>query len=419
MDVATPGSYLLGNGDGTFGAPVTFNGGNFPSQAVVLPGNGFAHIVVASANSDDLTVERVSSSGLTRAPAFVTGERPEDVVAADFNGDGFMDLAAADYGVFGPGGVHVLLNDGTGLMTKNAHLAVQNPGAILAADFNRDGLMDLAVSSQSSGTTIFLGLGNGQFTQGATYSNLYGDCTNHAVGIVPSVCFATGDINGDGILDLVGAVWIDGQITVMLGNGDGTFRPGQTFAGIGPQTGLAIADFNGDGKPDLVFSVDQLGAVVYFGDGKGNFGAPLTLKSKTLAAGIAVGDVNGDGIPDIVLAGGQGSSLYFLVNSYFPADGKGGFGAEILLPADLAPNAVALADVNGDGKLDIISANYQANNVSVSVNLGNGAFEAPVLYAVGISPCQLTVTDLTGSGLPDIVVVNQYQTITELFHWRH
>jgi hypothetical protein len=429
LDVATPASYLLGNGDGTFGAPVTFYGGNFPNQAVIVSredfrradffGDDFAKIVVASGSADDLTVVRASFRGLVQAPTFVVGARPEDIAAADFNGDGSVDFAVADYGVFGAGGVHIFLNTGNGVMKQGVDLAVQNPGAILAADFNRDGLMDLAVSSQSTGTTIFLGQGNGEFVQGSTYPNLYGDCTNHAVGIVPSVCFATADVNGDGILDLAGANWIDGQITVMLGNGDGTFRLGQTFAGTGPQTGLAIADFNGDGKPDLAFSVQQLGAVVYFGNGKGTFGNPLTLKSKALAAGIAAGDVNGDGIPDIVLAGGQGSSLFSLVNSYFPGEGNGHFGAEVIVPADLAPNAVKLADVNGDGKLDIISANYQANNVSVSVNEGNGVFGTPALYVTGISPCQLTVTDLTGSGLPDVVVVDQYQTITELFHGPH
>lgn len=419
VDVATPGSYLLGNGDGTFSPPVTFNSGNSPNQAVIVCRDDYANIVVASANSDDLTVQPVSSLGLLAAPTFTAGARPEDVAAADFNGDGSVDLAVADYGVTGAGGVHVFLNTGLGGMQKTADLAVQNPGAILARDFNGDGLIDLAVSSQSTGTTIFLGQGNGQFIQGATYPNLYGDCTNHAVGIVPSVCFATADLNGDGILDLAGANWIDGQITVLLGNGDGTFRLGQTFTGTGPQTGLVIADFNGDGEPDLAFSVQDVGAVVYYGNGHGYFGKPLTLKSKALGAGIAAGDVNGDGIPDIVLAGGQGSSLYFLVNSYFPGDGSGGFGAEVIVAADLAPNAVALADVNGDGKLDIVSANYQANNVSVSLNEGNGVFGTPVLYVSGISPCQLAVTDLTGSGLPDIVVVNQYQTITELFHARH
>jgi len=426
VDVATPGSYLLGNGDGTFGPPVTFYGGNFPSQAVIVSHNDFprgdferdhfSKIVIASGSADDLTVQRVSSRGLLQAPTFIVGARPEDVAAADFNGDGSIDLAVADYGVFGSGGVHLFLNTGDGAMKKGADLAVLNPGAILTADFNRDGRMDLAVSSQSTGTTIFLGQGNGEFMQGATYPNLYGDCTNHAVGIVPSVCFATADVNGDGILDLAGANWIDGQITVMLGNGDGTFRLGQTFTGTSLQTGLAIADFNGDGNPDLAFSVQLLGAVVYFGNGDGTFGHPLTLKSKALAAGIAAGDVNGDGTPDIVLAGGQGSSLFSLVNSYFPGYGNGSFGSEVIVPADLAPNAVKLADVNGDGKLDIISANYQANNVSISINVGDGVFGTPALYVTGVSPCQLTVTDLNGSGLPDVVVVNQYQTITELFH---
>ncbi len=126
--------------------------------------------------------------------------------------------------------------------------------------------------------------------------------------------------------------------------------------------------------------------------------------------------MTGDGIPDIVLAGGQSASTFALANSYFPGLGGGAFGPEVFVAADLAPNAIALVDVNADGRLDIVSANYAANTASVSVNRSGGDFASPVLYAPGGEPCQLAVADLTGDGTLDVIVVDQASTITELVH---
>ena len=407
MDLASPGAILLGNGNGTFQAPQHFQSGSEPAMLVSADFNkdGFADLLIGNSGATNISILFGTPASMSRPLGFRTGAQPRDIVTADFDGDGKIDLAVA---AAGDNQVNIFLGTGNGLFTQGTNLAVKQPGALIAKDLNGDGKMDLAVSSDY-GTTIFLGNGDGTFHGVAQYPNFYGDCTFNAIQSTAAPCFVSADFNGDGIPDLAGALWIQDTVSIMLGNGDGTFRAGWTSPSTNdvPQ-GLATGDFNRDGKTDLAVSGYYGSVTVFPGRGDGTFGAAVAVRTgSNIGSGLAVGDVNGDGNPDIVLAGGSGSSIISLSVVVIPGNGDMTFGAPVSLLADQAPNAVVLADVNGDGRLDIASANLSSGDVSVLVNQGNLSFAPESLYGAGGAPVVIRAADFNRDGRKDLVVVNQ------------
>jgi len=327
------------------------------------------------------------------------------------------------------------------------------PDSVAVADVNGDGRPDIVTANYSDNTvSVLLGNGDGTFRPDP-YSSLGLPPGTFAVGIRPA-SVAVADVNGDGQLDIVTANSGDkangyaGTVSVLLGDGKGNFAPDSnssqglpagTFAvGYGARS-LVVADVNGDGRPDIVTANFDAGTVsVLLGDGKGDF-APDSYSSRGFSAGtfavgkgpvsVAVADVNGDGHPDLVTANGGYyiSSLYGYRGrtvSVLLGNGKGSFTPDPYrspgLPAGTFavgsdPDSVALADVNGDGRLDIVTANYNDNTVSVLLGDGQGNFAPdphsspglpPGAFAVGTSPAYVAVADL-GNGHADIVAANQ------------
>jgi hypothetical protein len=227
---------------------------------------------------------------------------------------------------------------------------------------------------------------------------------------------AVADVNLDGKLDLVVANE-DGTVSVLLGKGDGTFAAAVAYdsGGMDPES-VAVADVNGDGKPDLLIancadSACANGTVdVLLGNGDGTFLAAVSYSSGgTQAISVAVADVNGDGKPDLVVANYYPSSSIGVLLG----NGDGTFQAAVTYASGgQEPASVAVADVNGDGKPDLIVANI-AYDVGVLLGNGNGTFQAAADYSSGgLFPQAVAVSDVNGDGEPDLVVANAGGTIT-------
>ncbi|MGD0296824.1 MAG: FG-GAP-like repeat-containing protein [Bryobacteraceae bacterium] len=303
-----------------------------------------------------LSVFLGSSSGVI-TPTFTydfTGADPQayptSVVAADFNGDRVVDLAVTVAGAGSSGSVMVFLGKGDG--TFQAPVSSAAPGSIwslVTGDFNKDGRVDLAAintsaSSQTDQVVVFLGQGDGTFASAKTYP----------AGAEASA-LAIGDFNQDGFTDI--AVANLTGINLLLGKGGGTFSPGTNISfpvdasGVAQIPGiLAAADLNGDGNLDLVVGVADEGVAVLLGHGDGTF-APLVVypTEPVFLPGIlsvVVGDFNGDGIPDLFLNDAN----------VFIGNGDGTFRLQTTeLPGDLFGSLIA-ADFNGDGKLDLAAS---------------------------------------------------------------
>ncbi|MBS0555895.1 MAG: VCBS repeat-containing protein [Proteobacteria bacterium] len=341
------------------------------------------------------------------------GKTPAGIGTADFNGDGRPDIAAANDS---DPTVNVLLAaPGDGFLPAvpylNACCARMQalPQSLVIADFNGDGIPDIAVPNQYGGpvfyVSVLLGKRDGTFQPQLPF----------ATGICP-VSIASGDFNGDGKIDLVTAN-LDGQsISVLLGNGDGTFGNHTDYPMGSASTAVATGDFNRDGKLDiLVANSDSGGVSLLLGKGDGTFSAPVFFATGGNPRSIALGDVNGDGKLDAVVASG-GNTVSVLLGH-----GDGTFAPVVNYPTGPLSlsqgyaNAVALADVDRDGHLDIIVANKSGSTISIMRGLENGTFALPLSIPSGSDPAAVAVADFDGDGRPDIAVLNyQPGTVTIL-----
>ena len=365
---------------------------------------GNADYSAATTVTKSFTVSEAVASGIltpaTNTP-FATGTHPLASATGDFNGDGIPDLVVT---VVSPSGfVDVLLGDGTGGFTPSSGspfaVAVQ-PQYVAVGDFNGDGKLDLATTStDADNVTVLLGDGTGGFSQ-ATGSPF-------TVGSVPgSVVVA--DFNDDGIQDLATANTGSNNITVLLGNGTGGFSPstGSPFAaGSGP-VGIATADFNGDGIPDLVSANNGDNDItVLLGNGSGGFsaasGSPFAAGSGPLF--IVAADFNGDGKPDIAVGNRSGNTVTVLLGN-----GSGSFTAATGSPFAVGnqPYGLKAGDFNGDGIPDLAVANENDNTITLLLGNGTGGFSAAggSPFAAGSTPTSLAVADFNGDGIEDVAI---------------
>jgi Calx-beta domain/FG-GAP-like repeat len=310
------------------------------------------------------------------------------LAADDFNGDGKSDIAATD---LEGNSVAVFLNDGNGWFPAPTKFAVgTRPSAIAYADINGDSKPDLiTANSGSNNVSVLLGASGGAF----------GPATNFAAGTGPG-SLTLGDFNGDGNIDIVVGNVESRNVSLLLGNGTGSFSPGPSLIFEGQVLAVNSADFNSDSKRDLVVTTygvgqSENGLFVLTGNGAGGFSAPLLVFG---AAGLAIStaDLNGDSKPDLV-QGHFGGMVVAIGN------GAGGFSPPTLfnLEAGGSVDSVAVGDVDGDSKVDVIVASI---SLGVTIFKGDGAgnLSRGRTYVAKSNPSNISLSDFDGDGKQDI-----------------
>ncbi len=339
---------------------------------------------------------------------FAAGAGPRAMVSGDFNGDGVLDLATANAA---DNTITILLGNGAGGFTAATGGPIPTgsplpggsiPQSLATGDFNGDGKLDLAVVNFASNTvTVLLGTGTGQFNT-APGSPI-------PVGASP-VFVASADINGDQKADLIVANSGDNTLTVLLGDGTGRFvaAPGGSIALATAPQAIALGDLNKDGSPDIAVVSSSANAVtVLLGDGTGHFHSPAsgTFAVGSLPLAVALADMNGDGNLDMLIANAGDNTVSELLG-----DGTGAFTVAPGSPfsAGSKPSSLAIGDFNGDGVADFITANSNSNNVTLLLGSLAGGFTAATSspFAAGSNPAAVVIGDFNGDGKPDAAIAN-------------
>ncbi len=360
-------------------------------------GDGIPDLVTANYGSDNVSVLLGTGTGTFGAASnYSAGTGPASVAVGNFNADGIPDLAVAN---MGSDNLSVLLGNGDGTFgPKTDFPAGTGPATVAVGDFDGDHKLDLAVTnSGSDNVSVLLGDGDGTFTAASGSPISVGDSPHSVV---------VGYFNSDGAQDLVVGNRDSDNVSVLLGDGDGTFTPASgspISVGSGPQQ-IAVGDFNGDGAPDLAVANASSNYVsILFNWGDGTFGTEETYASGSAngSAMVAVGDLNGDGIPDLALA-----------NTFTPGNvgvllgnGGGSFGAASTFDVGAGTSvAVAIGDFNGDGRQDLADTNWNSPYVSILLNspasadpsstsLSFGSAGSPVPQGTVSAPQSVTVTN--------------------------
>ena len=367
---------------------------NTASVTVVNPSPG-------GGNSNAVLFEVTNPNGtsLAAAPPLPAGSGAGPVITGDFNGDGKVDLAVVNES---SDDVSVFLSNGDGTFQAAVNYSVASqPLSIAVGDFNGDGKLDLAVvNNLSDSVSVLLGKGDGTFQP----------ATNSGAGSTPT-SFAVGDFNGDGKLDLAVVNNLSASVSVLLGKGDGTFQAAVHYGvGLGILS-VAVGDFNGDGKLDLVAGgsvTTNSNISVLLGNGDGTFQTAVNNVIGIRPSSIAVGDFNGNGMLDVAVAG-EGCKTGCPILQILFGNGDGTFQPvrSFLNPTRNMPNSVTLGDFNGDGKLDVI-VTYSQPAISVFLGTGDGKLQSPVNYNnLGLAGTNHVATgDFNGDGKLDLAVTS-------------
>jgi hypothetical protein len=346
----------------------------------------------------------VSAQSFSTNVNYSVGDNPNSGVAADFNGDTKPDLAVAN--VLNHN-VTILINNGPGTFTSIGTIPVdQNPETIRAADLNGDGKLDLAVgnffggASHTGNVSIMLGNGNGTFQPAVNFN----------AGTPEDLVIV--DLNGDNKLDLVVASNNNSKASVLLGNGDGTFQTAVSYDLPGEARGVAVADFNGDAKPDLALTNGLLNGntSILLGNGDGTFQAATSTATGSAPTGIIAKDVNGDGKQDLVVAVTASH-----VMAVFLGNGNGTFQGQVIYPVGQEPTRLVLDDFNGDGPADIITVNANSSSYSVLRGNADGTFQSAVTSPARNTSWVPFSGDFNTDGKPDLAILNNVLDLVDVY----
>jgi hypothetical protein len=365
-----------------------------------------------------------ATAGFKPAVNYAVGTAPRAVASGDFNGVGKMDLAIANYGdptTSDDGGVSILLGNGDGTFQNQRNVVVgKNPcpalylPCLIAADFNGDGRLDLAVLKANNTLAVLLGNGDGTFQTHADYATGNG-----------AIALRIGDVNSDHRPDLIVLEVGANSVGILLGNGDGTFQSRADHSTGSNPGALAVLDVNNDGKLDLVMAVGSLGIETVFGNGDGSFqpGIYCTCgaQSKNTPGFIEAADFNSDNRMDLAALFYDTTDINnpFREEMVLLGNGDGTFQAidTGLRASFVVPTSAAVTDPNGDGKSDLAIGFSGA--AYVLLGNGDGTLQAAVPFDLGSvndSPTAIAAVDINGDKSPDMIVTNADNTISVLLN---
>ncbi|MGB7622245.1 MAG: VCBS repeat-containing protein [Terriglobia bacterium] len=388
---------LLGRGDGTFQTPGSYLAGTNPTALVAADfnGDGKPDIAIASGDASGLIILFGKGDGtFLPSVSYKLGIGFTDLAPGDFNADGKLDLALVDPS----GAIAILIGNGDGSFQIRGKFETGGSQShfVAVGDMNGDRKADLAVVNANT-VSVLLGNGDGTF-------HLLG---NFVAGYAPTA-LAFGDVNGDGLQDIVVANSSSDDISILLGKGDGTFSAARNYADIFSTSFVTKADFNGDGKVDLVMTNNFGGVSVLSGNGDGTFQAPVSYVTGPGPQTITIADFNVDGKPDMAVANNGGGLTHFPTPgnlSVLLGNGDGTFQSAVIYTAGNGPFSIAAADVNGDGFIDLVAANVRSKDVSVLFGNGDGTFRSAINFPLDSQPLSMAVGDFNGDGRADLALL--------------
>lgn len=449
-------SILLGDGSGGFVATGTISVDGTPIGMVLGDFNADQKVdlAVANENSDSVSILKGIGDGtFTLTGNLVVGKQPQSLTVADLNRDGIQDIIVANRN-FDNNDLSILIGDGAGSFGAASQVSVDGllSFGTVAADFNSDGNLDLAVGVDGAtgnfyNITVLNGNGLGGFSGSSTFAlsngvlalitqDVNGDnkpdlvaamlgqvqvlqgngnggfatSTNYPVAeFVRSLTAA--DYNGDGNIDIAGLDQFTRKVYLLVGNGAGAFSVGGSFVATGGlfESSMSSGDFNADGRPDLVTAqVPVSGVNILFNDGNGGFVTAETVDVMR-AFSLANGDFNTDGNPDVAVTNRQANTVSILLGN-----GLGFFSLASTIPVGQSPVFVVATDISGDGHLDLVVANVGSNNVLVLLGDGSSGFNSGTVIPLASGPTSLAVADFTGDGHKDLAIVNPPDSVSLL-----
>ena len=403
-------SVLLGNGDGTFQTAVDYIAGANSRFVSIGDFNEDGHQDLAVANSSDDNVSALLGNGdgtFQTAVNYGVGDQPQELKTGDFNEDGHQDLAVVNWG---NDNVTILIGNGDGTFQVFANYWTgYGPYSIEIGDFNEDGHRDLAIANMGNwpsyddgSVSMLLGNGDGTFQTAVVFGEGYQ---------LRSILIE--DINEDEHQDLVVVYNGTSDVSVLFGNGDGTFQSAVNYgAGYSP-TCVEADDFNEDGHQDLaVVNSGEDSISIYIGNGDGSFKDTPNYETTGVAArSLAIGDFNEDEHQDLVVVHGGTSPDYTGSISTILGNGDGTFQTAVNYNIGKESYSVGISDFNEDGHQDLVATStgdYPEYIGTASVLLGNGdgTFQDIVTYETGGGASSLAIGDFNEDGHQDLVVAN-------------
>ena len=359
----------------------------------------------------------IGTGDLAAKQDFTTLTEPISVAIGDLDGDGKPDLAVVNGG---HDRVSVLRNTASSGSIASGSFATKvdistgtGPESVAICDLDGDGKLDLAVANRGSRSVSILrntsSIGTVSFAAKVDFT---------ATALATRI--AIGDLDGDGLPDLAVTRRDDSRVSVFRNTssiGTVSFVFGSAFFTGSSPRGVAIGDLDGDGKPDLAVANSGSASVSVFrntsSSGTVSFASKVDFTTGTSPFSIAIGDLDGDGKSDLAVANSGSASVSVLRNTASSGSiTSGSFDTKVDFTTGTNPYSVAIGDLDGDGKPDLAAANYSSTTVSVfrntatSGSIASGSFATMVDFTTGTNPYSVAIGDLDGDGKADLVVTN-------------